>query len=147
MEKEEYEITTKLIDEAYKNVRMASFAIDCLIENIENKSFEDLLRKQNQYYLESTKSIESLSKTIKHKTIDINPFLKGMSFTSIKVKTLMNNESSHLAQMLVEGTTMGITQLIKAKSDYPSKNNKLIGIVQKIIEYEEEFVDSLKKYL
>ena len=147
MEKEEYEITTKLIDEAYKNVRMASFAIDCLIEKIENKSLEDLLRKQNQYYLESTKSIEAFSKSIKHKIIDINPFLKGMSFTSIKVKTLINNESSHHAQMLVEGTTMGITQLIKAKSDYPAKNNKLTGIVQKIIEYEEAFVESLKKYL
>lgn len=147
MEKEEYEITTKLIDETYKNVRMASFAIDCLIEKIEDKSLEDLLRKQNQYYLESTKSLEALSKSIKHKPIDINPFLKGMSFTSIKVKTLVNNESSHHAQMLVEGTTMGITQLIKAKGDYPSKNNKLLGIVQKIIEYEEAFVESLKKYL
>ena len=46
MERKDYETTTNLIDEAYKNVRMGSFAIDCIIDKIEDPSLEDLLRKQ-----------------------------------------------------------------------------------------------------
>ena len=50
LNKQEYENTTKLLDEAYKNVRMASFAIDCIMEKIENPNLADLLRKQNKFY-------------------------------------------------------------------------------------------------
>ena len=147
MEQEEYTTTTNLIDEAYKNVRMASFAIDCIIDKIENKSMEDLLRKQNDCYLNYVEKLEKLSEELKHKPKDINFMLKGMSFASIKTKTMMNNETSHLAEMLVQGTTMGITDTIKAKSEYPSENHKLNNIVDSIISHEEKFVESLKDYL
>ena len=74
MEREEYDTLTKLIDEAYKNVRMASFAIDSIITKIEDKNLEELLRKQNTFYLNTTKKIEKLSESFKHKPTDINIF-------------------------------------------------------------------------
>ena len=147
MNEKEYETNTELLDEAYKNVRMASFAIDCIIDKIENKSMENLLRKQNDCYLNYVEKLEKLSEELKHKPKDINFMLKGMSFASIKTKTMMNNETSHLAEMLVQGTTMGITDTIKAKSEYPSENHKLNNIVDSIISHEEKFVESLKDYL
>jgi len=148
MNQEEFESTTKLIDEAYKNVRMGSYAIDCIMPAVkENKSLEDLLKKQNKCYLESVKELESLSQELNHKVVDINIMLKGASFTSIKMKTAFNQEASHLAQMLIEGTTMGITQMIKSHSENPSYNKNLDKIIKDIIKYEEEFVDSLKLYL
>ena len=147
MNETEYTQTTELLDEAYKNVRMASFAIDCIIDKIEEKELEDLLRKQNAFYLEMVTNLENLSKELKHEPKDINIFLKGSSFASIKMKTMMNNESSKLAEMLVQGTTMGITDTLKAKSDYPTKNETLSTYIDKIIHHEEEFVDSLKSFL
>ena len=50
MNETEYTQTTELLEEAYKNVRMASFAIDCIIEKIEDKQLDKLLRKQNEFY-------------------------------------------------------------------------------------------------
>lgn len=147
MEKQQYETTTKLLDEAYKNVRMASFAIDCIIDKIQDQSLEDLLRKQNDCYLHYVEKIESMCEELKHKPKDINFMLKGMSFASIKTKTMMNDETPHLAEMLVQGTTMGITDTLKAKSEYPSDNQELIKIVDEIVDCEEKFVDSLKDFL
>lgn len=147
MDKNEYSSTIKLIDEAYKNVRMGSFAIDCIITKIENKNLENLLRKQNAFYLEMTERINTLSNSLKHEAIDINPFLKGSSFASIKMKTIFNNETSHIAQMLVEGTTMGITEMIKSKNDYQSSNTEVNQIADKIISHQEKFVESLKEFL
>ena len=117
MDEKEFECVTGLLDDSYKNVRMASFAIDCIIESIEDNNLKDLLRKQNKFYLSKVREIEDISKEYKHKLSDINMFLKGSSFASIKMKTMMDNSTSTIAQMLVEGTTMGITTSIKAKSD------------------------------
>jgi len=49
--------------------------------------------------------------------------------------------------MLVQGTTMGITDTLKAKSDYPVDSEEMNQIVDEIIHHEEEFVDSLKTFL
>ncbi|MBE5738466.1 MAG: hypothetical protein E7354_01885 [Clostridiales bacterium] len=147
MEEKEYERITQLLDEAYKTVRMGSYAIDCIIDKIEDKDLEDLIRKQNTYYLESTKSLESISKEYKHHLTDINPMLKGTSFASINMKTMFNKDSSHLAQMLIDGTTMGITTIIKHRNENNSLDKNLLGIVDKIISYLEDFVESLKEFL
>lgn len=147
MEEKEYNNTIELLDEAYKNVRMASFAIDCIIDKIKEKELENLLRKQNRFYLDMTKNLENLSKELKHEPKDISIFLKGSSFASIKMKTMINNDSPKLAEMLVQGTTMGITDTLKAKSEYPTNNQKLSQYIDEIIHHEEEFVDSLKSFL
>jgi len=147
MDEQQYEMNTKLLDEAYKNVRMASFAIDCIIDKIEDQSLEDLLRKQNDCYLNYVEKLEKLSEELKHKPKDINFMLKGMSFASIKTKSMMNDETPHLAEMLVQGTTMGITDTLKAKSEYPSDNHELNKIVDEIVKCEEKFVNSLKDFL
>ena len=127
---------------------MGSFAIDCIMPAVEeNKKLADLLKKQNKCYLESVEELEKLSKQLSHEVVDINPMLKGSSFASIKMKTAFNKEPSHLAQMLIEGTTMGITQMIKSHSENKSYVDGLDKIIKDIIKYEEEFVDSLKLFL
>ena len=139
--------TNELLDKTYENVRMASYAIDCIMEKIENEKFANLLRKQNEFYLETVTYIENLAEKLGHKLKDINLMQKSMSFVSIKMKTIMNNDSPKLAEMLIQGTTMGITDTIKAKNEFPTKNKDLNSITESIISHEEEFVDSLKTFL
>ena len=137
----------ELLDRIYENVRMASYAIDCIIEKIENPDLAELLRKQNKFYLNTVTDIENISKEYNHELKDINPMLKGMSYLSIKTKTLMNNDSPKLAEMLIQGTTMGVTDTLKAKGEFPCNNSEINKLVDRIIQHEEEFVDSLKTFL
>lgn len=138
---------TKLFDEAYKNVRMASYAIDCIIDKIKDIRLEELLRKQNDFYLDTTEELEKIATVMGHEPVDINFFLKGMSNMSINMKTMFNDETPHIAEMLVQGTTMGITEMIKATTDYPTDNEHLRQVVKSITENEELFVESLKNFL
>lgn len=137
----------ELIDRVYENVRMGSYAIDCIMEKIENPELAELLRKQNKFYLDEVSEIQSLARGLNYEPKDVNVMAKGMSYMSIKTKTLMNNDSPKLAEMLVQGTTMGITDTLKAKSDFIVDNEELNNIVDRIIKHEEEFVDSLKTFL
>ena len=147
MNEKEFECTTGILDDSYKNVRMASFAIDCIIEAIEDNELKNLLRKQNKFYLSKVREIEDQSKQYNHKLSDINMFLKGSSFASIKMKTMMDNSTSTIAQMLVEGTTMGITTSIKAKRDFECAEKNILSLANDIISSEEKFVESLKKFI
>lgn len=137
----------ELADRLYENVRMASFAIDCLIEKIEDPKLAELLRKQNKFYLSVVTELEDFSRTQNFELKDISGILKGMSYLSIKMKTLMNNDSPKFAEMLIQGTTMDITDTMKAQSEFETSNEELNQIANRLVSHEEEFVDSLKTFL
>lgn len=136
-----------LANRLYENVRMASYAIDCIIEKIENEKLAELVRKQNRFYLSLVEEIESLTKKKGYDLKDISLMLKGMSYLSIKMKTIMNNDSPKLADMLIQGTTMGITDTMKADSEFETDDKDLKEIAERLVRHEEEFVDSLKTFL
>lgn len=138
---------TLLLDDSYKNVRMGTYAIDCIIEKIDNKKLEDLLRKQNRLYLEWTTRLEDFAKTNEYEIKDISGMLKASSFMSINMKTMMDKSTSHIAQMLIEGTTMGIVTLIKELKENPTAKEELKELAKEIISSQEKFVESLKKFL
>ena len=144
---EQKNITNELANRVYENVRMASYAIDCIIEKIENKKLAELLRKQNKYYLSMVEKIEKFASSMDFKLKDINPILKGMSYISIKTKTIMNNDSPKLAEMLIQGTTMGVTDTLKAMTEFKSRNEKLKAMAEDIVSHEEKFIESLKTFL
>lgn len=144
---EQKNITNELANRVYENVRMASYAIDCIIEKIENKKLAELLREQNKYYLSMVEKIEKFASSMDFKLKDINPILKGMSYISIKTKTIMNNDSPKLAEMLIQGTTMGVTDTLKAMSEFKSRNEKLKAMAEDIVSHEEKFIESLKTFL
>ncbi|MBQ9792046.1 MAG: hypothetical protein IJW28_05675 [Clostridia bacterium] len=135
---------TNLYNDLYKNVRMATYGIDCIIDAIENKKLKDVISKQNKVYLDYTKELENMSKELDVEVVDLNPLLKASSFTSIKMKTLMNNEKNHLCEMLIQGTTMGITTILIAIAENKDADIRLKEIANNIRKSQENFVDSLK---
>ena len=141
------EESVKLFDDAYKNVRMGSYAIDCIIEKIENKDLENLMRKQNKFYLEVKNKLDDFAKKNEYQPKDINAMLKASSFVSINLKTLMSNDTPHISEMLIEGTTMGITTLIKEINENKNASQELIELSNEIVSNQEKFVESLKKFL
>lgn len=147
MKKNKKERTIELLDDAYKTCNMGTFALDCLMDKIESAKLKELLKKQNSFYQESTKAIESIAPKFNHEVSDINIFAKGMSSMSIDMKTLVNKETSHISQMLIDGTTMGITTMIKERNSNNDLDPELLGIVDKMVSNLEQFVESLKEFL
>ena len=67
---------------------------------------------------------------------------------SIKMKTMADNSQNNAAEMMVQGTVMGITELYTIKSQYGnSLNEKTIELVQKLLNLEEDYEKRLKTYL
>lgn len=137
----------ELLNKTYENVRMATWAIDTMITDINDQSLEDLLRKQNQIYLNFASEIENLAKKYNMELSDINIIEKGMSWLGIKKNFIFDKSSSNIAQKLIMGTTLGITQIITAIREYSEDQKEVLDIATKIKQSEEEFVESLKEFL
>ena len=70
---------------------------------------------------------------------DINALKKGLMRSAIKLKTLADNSRTHLADMMLQGTIMGITELYTTmQSNGESVTEETRALVQKLLDFEEE---------
>ena len=68
---------------------------------------------------------------------------------SFKLPITVGKRQEHLAQMLIEGTTMGVGELLRAIRD--AQNNGICGealrLANDVLSYEEQVVEEMKGYL
>ena len=138
---------SQLLNAIFKNVTMATHAIDSIRDKIQDKKMSKLLEKQNQIYERLTTQCENLASEISQDLRPINMFAKMSSSASINMKTMFNDETSHIAEMLIQGTTMGITDIIKSIGEFNSADKEIKNVAIDLQHSEEEFVDSLKTFL
>ena len=77
-----------------------------------------------------------------------NPMKKAMMWGSIKMNTLTDNSRAHIAEMMIQGTVMGITSLKTSLSELPKDDDEEItALLKDLIALEEEFEKKLKTFL
>jgi hypothetical protein len=77
-----------------------------------------------------------------------NPFKKAMMWGSIKMSSMANNSPSHIADMMLQGTVMGISALRTSENQtFESANEDILSLLKEMIAKEEEFEKTWKMYL
>lgn len=78
---------------------------------------------------------------------DIGVFKKAMLWGSIKMKTMVNNSKNQVADMMINGTVMGINELTAMKNEGENLDEQVLKYVEKLLALEEEYEQRLKKFL
>lgn len=147
MENDKVEI--EVLDELNKDACMGIDAINYVLEKVEDDNLKTELERQYREYSEISEEIERLyseynpKKDDPHKTNVIN---KAMTWSGIEMKTLMDNSTSKIAELLLQGTNMGIIEgkkLLNNKDTDP----KVSSVVEKYIAMQEKAVEKLKEFL
>lgn len=126
---------------------MGMDAIKYIIDKVEDKKFKKVLKEQyNQYNKiseEVNKLYEEYSKKDPHETSTME---KAMTWSSIKMQTMNDNSNSKIAEMLLQGTNMGI---IEGRKILNNKNldKKIHKLIEKFVSMQEECVENLKEFL
>ena len=62
-------------------------------------------------------------------------------------KTLFNKSPSKLAEMMIQGNTMGVVKMIKHMNDYEGNDIEVNRLAGKVIKMERTNIDKLKQFL
>ena len=67
----------------------------------------------------------------------------------IEMNTLKDDSDEHIAEMIIEGTTMGITDTIRLVRDYENSNcsEDALSLARRIVSFQEKSVEKAKKFL
>ena len=79
-------------------------------------------------------------------TPETNIVNKAMTWSGINMKTMMDNSNSKIAELLLQGTNMGIIEGRKILNE-KKLNREVRDIISRYVRMQEESVEILKKYL
>ena len=146
------ELKTKeaeMLDQLYKNVKMGSDSIIKLMDKISDSKFKTDLTDQLNGYEGFAAKAKARMKELGSEAKEENPVTKMWSSIGMAMSTLTDSTDSHIAQMIAEGSTMGITDGIKLLREYENKDvsESSLKLVREVIEFEENNLERAKKYI
>ena len=113
-------------------------------ENKKKKILCEISKNYEKYAKESEKMLNK--KDLKAKPIGM--MAKAMSKMNISKEMMNDNSDANIADMLIQGLTMGNLELTKHIDNYAkTADKKIIDMAKSLRKFGEEYIEKLKVYL
>lgn len=136
-----------VLNEINKGLKMGMDSISTISEKVEDNTFKNDLLFQYDKYNEILNRVNSELKNFDDFPKELPPMQKTMGYIEIQMSTLNDKSNSHIAEMLIKGTNMGIIEGVKLKNRNPDIEPTISNILDDFIKFQENNVEKLKKYL
>ena len=148
MENQSHKKTAEALAEIYRNTQLALQSIANILPQVDDEETKNQLLAQHEEYERFSAKASVIAKNKNIELKEPNPFKKAMMWGSIKMNTLGDNSRSHIAEMMVQGTVMGITALRTTASELSvDGDEEIIALLNEMIEMEENYEKKWKEYL
>lgn len=143
MKKEDEEI----LKEVQKNARMAVKAIETISDKVYDDKLAYELSKENLVYSTiHNKAVDMLTKN-GAETFRKNAFDDMMLETGIHMNTLLNNSTSKVAELMIQGSNRGITSMCKSLNHHGGSDSMSMEVAKELMDFERKSIENLKKFL
>lgn len=143
----ENEDTIHLLKECDAGAKMAVSSIDEVLESVKNERLYALLTETKKHHENLGNEIHSLLKEYGSEEKEPNIMAKGMSWLKTNMKLTMDECSSTVADLIIDGCNMGVKSLYKYLNQYPSANQTVKDLTHRLIGIEEQLCKELRVYL
>lgn len=139
--------SVEFLNKIYENATMGGESVSMLSEKVEDKEvLLELERQHSEYNKIAGDTVQALAQE-KAVPKQQSPLAKMGVWSGVQLNTLTDRSNDKIAQMMIEGSTMGIidlSRLMKEYSDIPEDYRK---IAQKLIKLEEDGSQRMKQFL
>ena len=138
-----------VLDEVNKGSAMGMDAISNILSKVEDDTFKEILNGEYEKYNNIHDRIEEIYDEFSYDDEPTETSLMNKVMTSIMVdmRTMTDTSTSKLAELLIQGTNMGIIEGRKLLNHKNKLDSRVKKILSDFINMQEESVETLKRYL
>ena len=136
-----------VLDELNKGACMGKDAIHFILDKVEDESLKNELNNQYKKYNEISDKINNIyPKYNDDKPHETGAMNKAMTWWGIEMKTMTDHTTSKIAELLLQGTNMGIIEG-RRLLNHKTTNDEVHSLVQEYVDMQEKAVEKLKDFL
>ena len=136
-----------ILNELNKGIKMGMDSISSIAEKVTDNQLKDDLQSEYNQYNEILNDVNTELSKYEEFPKELNPAQKMMGWFDIQISTLTDDSDSKIAEMLIKGTNMGIIEGVKLLNNNPETTDTIKNILTNFIQFQENNVERLKKYL
>ncbi len=137
-----------VLDEVNKGATMGMDAISFVSEKVEDSQFKQVLDTEYNKYEQISNRVNDLYNNYSDKEPhETNVMNKAMTWYGIQMKTMTDDTTSKLSELLMQGTNMGIIEGRRLLNQNPDVDHDVRNILNDFVVMQEDSVETLKKYL
>ncbi len=137
-----------VLDEVNKGATMGMDAISYVSDKVTDTNFKDILDIEYNKYKTISERVNNLYANYSDKEPhETNTMNKMMTWYGIQMNTIMDNSTSKLSELLMQGTNMGIIEGRRLINHNENIASDVKNILQNFVVMQEDSIETLKKYL
>ena len=136
-----------VLDESFRNTRTRREAINVIIGKVEDDDLALDLNRQACKYVQLEEKMQKEYYKEKETPPEDSFVNRTMLWGGIQMNTLLNASTEHLADMMIQENTKGITELMKVVKKNKSAQKEYYEMAQELMDFEEKNIEKLKAYL
>lgn len=140
--------TNELLNYVYENAKMGKESCDTLLKELDGK--ENKIIDAVDDILKDYKDFESKAKDMLNAddTMEPNMFARISASMGIKMKTKSDNSDANIADMLIQGLTMGELEISKKiENSKKSVSKESYNLASDFKKFQKNSIVKLKKFL
>ena len=135
----------EILAEVHRNCQLAIQSISNILPEVDDSDVKEELLRQHEEYEKICGKASILAKDKNIELRNPSPIKKAMMWSSIKMNTIKDNSRAHIAEMMTQGTVMGITSLKSSLGDMSSEgDDEIEQLARELLQSEEQFEKNWK---
>ncbi len=137
-----------ILDEVNKGATMGMNAISFVSDKAEDSDFKHVLNVEYKKYEKISERVNNLYDNYSDKEPhETSAMTKMMTWYGIQMKTITDSTTSKLAELLMQGTNMGIIEGRRLINANQNAESNVKNILNDFVVMQEDSVETLKQYL
>lgn len=137
----------EILNETYRNTKMAVDAIYAVIGKIEDEDLAlDLNRQVGKFNDFKERAEEKLLEN-GYQPEKSSAAQQMMLKISAKANAAMDTSAGHIADMMIQGNTKGIVSMLKTVNANKNASTYAYELANELMDFEERTIEKLKDYL
>lgn len=137
----------ELLNFVYQNSQMGVETIMQLIGIADDNDYKRHLGRQYNEYKEINEAARKLLNDNGYDEKGISKLDKIRTYLMINVQTLNDKTPSHISEMLIIGSNMGVINALKNIRKYKNAEPSIINLMERLLKFEEDNIQQLKEFL
>jgi hypothetical protein len=138
---------TDILNSLYENISMGENAVKKVLPKVKDNALKSELQREFRDYKNQCNNISAQLKAENHKPSGAGWWTKAMSSAGIALNCARDSSSQHIAEMMIQGTNMGVIKINKALNAASDASPKVVQEAKNILENQQKYIDNLKAYL
>lgn len=138
---------TELLNHIHQNADMGRDSLRHILDLSHSADFTKAVQSQLDEYEDVYDTSGQMLADRGAQGEDARMMSKMMADFTSRMKSMQEPTDSRLAEMVIEGSTMGITKLTKQVHDYEGGDKSVLDFAKKQIKREQDNIEKMKAFL